>query len=249
VATISSLQGLGRPRLAGHEEASTQHSVDLSSFPHTYQVGRSRLTVLVWYFLNAIVFNTALVPMSGIKRRLLRLFGAKVGKGVVIKPRVNIKYPWNVSIGDHSWIGEGAWLDSLGKISIGSNVCVSQDVYLCTGSHDWSRPTFDLIVKPITLEDGVWLGCRTQVMGGVTMASHSILAAGSTISKSTEPYVIYRGNPAEPVKVREIEPAEEQPQPQPARKPAARGYRLVFPDAKPAASQPAGNLALASSSV
>jgi len=77
---------------------------------------------------------------------------------VVFKPSINVKYPWKLEIGDHSWIGEGAWLDSLAPIRIGSNCCISQGVYFCTGNHDWTDPAFGLIVKPIVIEDGAWVG-------------------------------------------------------------------------------------------
>ncbi len=246
MATIPSLHGLTHSRLVEGSNASSQASVDLAGYRSTYSVGRGRFAVWAWYFINALVFLSPFVPHYGLKRWLLRRFGATVGRGVVIKPRVNIKYPWNVSIGDNTWIGEGAWIDSLGKVEIGANVCISQDVYLCTGSHDWSLSSFDLIVKPITVEDGAWLGCRTQVMGGVTVASHSVLAAGSTLSQDTEPYMIYRGNPAQGVKLREVR--EARPQPRPQRKPDRR-YRLVFPEPVTNPDAAAGNLALARSGI
>jgi len=134
----------------------------------------------------------------------LKLFGANIGSGVVVKPGINIKYPWNLEIGDHSWIGEGAWLDSLASIKIGKNVCISQGTYFCTGNHDWTDPAFGLIVKPIIIEDGTWIGAQATVLPGVTVASHSIVTAGSVIAKDTEPYMIYAGNPAVKVKERII---------------------------------------------
>ncbi|MGD0581153.1 MAG: putative colanic acid biosynthesis acetyltransferase, partial [Bryobacteraceae bacterium] len=91
---------------------------------------------------------------------MLRLFGARIGQGVVIKPGTRVKFPWRLQIGEHSWIGESAWLDDLSEISIGSNCCVSQGAYLCTGNHDWSDPAFRLIVRPIVLCDGSWVGAH-----------------------------------------------------------------------------------------
>lgn len=176
--------------------------VDLSTFDNSwYDPGRGRAVRAIWYGVNLLVFASSVVPFSGPKRWLLRLFGAKVGRDVVIKPRVNIKYPWRVEIGDNAWIGEGVWLDSLTTIRIGSHCCISQGAYLCTGSHDWHSSSFDLIVKPITLEQGVWICCRALVLGGVTLADHSILAAGSTLTHDTQPYTVYRGNPAEPIRL------------------------------------------------
>ena len=127
-----------------------------------------------------------------------------MGTGVVIKPGINIKYPWNLAIDDYSWIGENTWLDSLVPIKIDKNVCISQGAYLCTGNHDWSDPAFGLIVKPICIEDGAWIGAQSMILPGVRIASHSIVTAGSVISTHTEPYAIYSGNPAKKIRMRKI---------------------------------------------
>jgi putative colanic acid biosynthesis acetyltransferase WcaF len=180
-------------------------TVNLSLFNNSwYTAGRGYVVRVVWHFVNALFLQNPLNPSSGLKIRLLRFFGAKIGKGVVLKPSINVKYPWNLTIGDFTWIGEHAWLDSLAPITIGDNACISQGVYCCTGNHDWTDPAFGLVVKPIVIEDGAWVGARATVLPGVTVKSHSIVAAGSVIAKDTEPYMIYSGNPAVPVKERKI---------------------------------------------
>lgn len=141
----------------------------------------------------------------GLKRGVLRMFGAKIGKGVVIKPCVNIKYPWFLSVGDHSWIGENVWIDNLGKTEIGKNVCISQGALLLCGNHNYKKKTFDLVVGEIKLEEGVWIGARATVTGGVTCHSHAILTAGSVTSKDLDAYGIYRGNPATFVRERKFD--------------------------------------------
>src|SRR5262245_35006921 len=124
----------------------TKSSVDLSNYSaKNFDRGKPIWVEILWRFVSALFFQNPLFPCYGIKRMLLLCVGARVGVGVLIKPRVTITFPWKVSIENHSWIGEGAWLDSLGSISIGSNVCISQNAYLCTGSHDSRRTTFDLI--------------------------------------------------------------------------------------------------------
>lgn len=140
-------------------------------------------------------------PFGGLKKLVLRMFGAKIGKGVVIKQRVNIKYPWKLKIGDHSWIGEDVWIDNLGEVKIGNNCCLSQGALLLCGNHNYKKSTFDLMVGNITLEDGVWIGAKCLVTGGVYCHSHALLAAGSVTHKNLEAYHIYQGNPA--IKVRE----------------------------------------------
>jgi len=135
---------------------------------------------------------------------LLKLFGASVGNGVVIKPNVNIKYPWFLRIGDYSWIGEDVWIDNLAKVEIGSHVCISQGAFLLCGNHDYTKPSFDLMVKPIIIEDGVWVGAKSVVCPGVTCFSHAILSVGSIATKNLEAYSIYQGNPAQKIKERRI---------------------------------------------
>ncbi len=136
---------------------------------------------------------------------MLRAFGAKIGRGVVIKPEVKITFPWKLEVGDFVWLGEECWLLNLGRVAIGSNVCISQRAFLCTGNHNYRRSTFDLIVKPIIIEDGVWLGAGSWVGPGVRAGSHSVLTAGSVAVADLEPSGVYQGNPALLVKRRTIE--------------------------------------------
>jgi len=178
---------------------------DLSKFDNSwYKPGAGGVKRLLWYFANACFFINPLVPFSGLKVTLLRMFGATVGNGVVIKPSVNIKYPWNLQIGDNAWIGEKVWIDSLGKVTIGANACISQGALLLSGNHNYRKAAFDLMVGEIHLEAGVWIGAQSTVTGGVTCHSHSILSVGSVASSDLEPYSIYRGNPAVKVKDRTI---------------------------------------------
>ena len=179
--------------------------VNLGSFDNRwYDPGAGCIRRLAWFCVNAIVLQCPLNPFSSVKVLALRLFGAKIGSGVVIKPAVNVKYPWRLKIGDRVWIGERVWLDNLDTIEVGSDCCISQGAYLCTGNHDWSDAAFGLIVKPIVVEDGAWIGARATVLPGVTIRTHSVAGAGAVISHDTEPYTIWQGNPAIMVKQRQI---------------------------------------------
>jgi putative colanic acid biosynthesis acetyltransferase WcaF len=169
-----------------------------------YDVGRSRLVTILWYFTNILFFINPLNPISSLKVFLLRLFGAKIGKGVLIKPCVNIKYPWKLSIDDYSWIGENVWIDNLNDVSIGKNVCISQGAMLLTGNHNYKKTTFDLMIGTITLEEGSWIGAKSLVGPNVVCKSHSILAINSVTTQDLEPYIIYQGNPAQKVRQRII---------------------------------------------
>lgn len=165
------------------------------------------LRQVLWYLVNAIVFHSWLFPFSAVKQRLLVMFGAKIGKGVVIKPRVNIKYPWRLNVGDNVWIGEGVWIDNLAFVSLASNVCISQDAYLLTGNHDYSDHAFGLITSGITVDKGAWIGARSLVCPGVHVAGHAVLTAGSVLTKDADSYGIYQGNPAKLVRKRVIRQA------------------------------------------
>jgi putative colanic acid biosynthesis acetyltransferase WcaF len=132
------------------------------------------------------------------------LFGCSLGKGVVIKPNVNIKYPWKLSLGSNIWIGERVWIDNLDNVTIGNNVCISQGAMLICGSHNYKKQSFDLITKEIILNEGVWVGAKSIILPGVVAESHAILSAGSVISKNLESFTVYKGNPAEKVGSRTI---------------------------------------------
>jgi len=177
---------------------------NLSSFNNSWFKPGNKLKVLLWYFVNVLFINNSLFPISKLKVLLLRIFGAKVGDGVFIKPSVNIKYPWNLIVGNNVWIGEGVWIDNLAKVYIKDNVCISQGAMLLCGNHNYKKSSFDLITGEIVLEDGVWIGAQTIVCPGVKCKSHSILTVGSVANKDLEPFGIYKGNPAVKVKTREI---------------------------------------------
>lgn len=178
---------------------------DLASYNnHPYHPGGSAIKRVLWFYVNALMFKTSLFPFSGIKIALLRMFGASIGKKVVIRHRVNIKYPWLLKVGDNTWLGDGVWIDNLVMVTIGRNVCISQATILQTGSHNYKKTTFDLITGNIILEDGVWIGCGAVVTQGVIAASHAVLSTGSVATKNLEAYSVYQGNPAVKVRQREI---------------------------------------------
>ena len=181
-------------------------SVDLSSYSsRSFDRGASKLREALWLLVSLFLFRLCPFSFSSLKCAILRVFGAKIGKGVVIKPQVKITFPWKLEIGDFVWLGEECWLLNLERIVIGNNVCISQRAFLCTGNHNHRLSTFDLIVKPITVEDGAWLCAGSWVGPGVKIGSHAILTACSITAAHLEPWGIYRGNPAVFVKKRTIE--------------------------------------------
>jgi putative colanic acid biosynthesis acetyltransferase WcaF len=174
---------------------------DLSIFNNSNYNPGNKLKILVWYIILNVFFMNRLFPFMAPKQWLLRIFGAQVGQGLIIKPNVNIKYPWNLIIGDHVWIGENVWIDNLDKVTIGSHCCISQGALILSGNHNYKKTTFDLVTLPIVIKEGVWIGARATVVQGITCKSHSILSVASVATSDLEEYTIYQGVPA--VKVRE----------------------------------------------
>ena len=178
---------------------------DLSTFDNRwFDPGAGALKRLLWYLTSWFWFESGMLVPYAWKRNILRAYGARIGKRVVVKPRVQIKYPWKLTIGDHAWIGEHAWIDNLDLVEIGANACISQGALILSGNHDYSKASFDLMVKPIRIEEGAWIGAKSVVTQGVTVGSHAVLTVSSVASSDLEPYGIYRGNPATKIKDRSI---------------------------------------------
>ncbi|MGB7167478.1 MAG: WcaF family extracellular polysaccharide biosynthesis acetyltransferase [Acidobacteriaceae bacterium] len=173
-------------------------SIDLGSFRKNETIpGRGHVIQLLWAMVGLPVLHNAWVPGSRWRVTILRLFGAKIGSGVVIKPGVRVKFPWKLRIGDNSWIGEDCWIDNLAEVTLGSNVCLSQACYLCTGNHDWKDPSFSMTASPIVLEDGVWVASRSTLGPGVRLGRNAIAAMGSVVRSAIPAGEIHGGNPAQ----------------------------------------------------
>lgn len=186
--------------MSTHDQNSERPLCDLSAFSNPeYNPGRGIFTRTLWYYCSLFFFESGWLPVSGFKVRLLRLFGANIGKGVNFKPHVRIKYPWRLTIGDHCWIGQNVWIDNIEDVTIGSHVCVSQYSYFCTGSHDHRSPTFALLAKPIVIKNGAWIGARATLLGGIEIAANAIVAAGALVVKSVPAVTIVGGNPAKEI--------------------------------------------------
>lgn len=178
--------------------------VDLNSYNNDWYIPGGKVKILLWMLTSILFFRTQLPIPSFIKVTILRIFGANIGTGVVIKPSVSIKYPWKLSIGDYSWIGENVWIDNLELVKIGNNCCLSQGCYLLTGNHDFTSSTFDLIISPINIKNEAWVGAKSVVCPGVTVCRGAVLTVGSIATKNLEEMGIYQGNPAIKIKKRAI---------------------------------------------
>jgi putative colanic acid biosynthesis acetyltransferase WcaF len=175
--------------------------VDLSDYNNRNKayhasIGASVFKQILWLICSVMIIRNPLIPFSGLRQLVLLAFGAKIGQSPVIKPGVIIKFPWKLVMGDFVWLGENCWIDNLAVVTIGNNCCISQGAMLCTGNHDYRSPHFDLIMEPIVLEDGVWIGARSVVGPGMYCSTQSVLTAGSVLTTNMEANMIYQGNPA-----------------------------------------------------
>jgi putative colanic acid biosynthesis acetyltransferase WcaF len=164
--------------------------------------GRPLLVEVAWYLAKWLLFLTAFPVPSALKRAVLRLFGAQIGKGVIIKPRVNIHLPWKLIVGDFSWIGEEVFILNFERVSIGAHCCVSQRAFLCTGNHDYSKPEMPYRNRPISMEDGVWVGAQAFVGPGVTLGNEAVITAGSIVIKDQPAQMVCSGNPCAAIRAR-----------------------------------------------
>jgi putative colanic acid biosynthesis acetyltransferase WcaF len=179
--------------------------IDLSKPDNTELVRGAPLAVeALWYFLASPLLQLRLITSSSFRRLLLRLFGAKIGPGVYLKPGIRVKFPWYLEVGEYSWLGEDLWIDNLAKVTIGAHCCVSQGAYLCTGNHDWSTPNMKLFRKPITCEDGSWVGAKSIICPGVTVGKGAVVSAGSVVTNNVPAMEVHAGNPAHFIRLRKL---------------------------------------------
>jgi putative colanic acid biosynthesis acetyltransferase WcaF len=179
-------------------------NLNLYKNPENFR-GKSVIIVQLWWLIQASLFKLSPQVMYGWRRFLLRCFGAEIGKGVIIRPSIQITYPWKVTIGDYSWIGDDVVLYSLGEIIIGKNTVISQKSYICTGTHDYSKIDFPILAKKIVIGDECWLATDVFVSPGVTINKGVVVGARSTVIKDLDSNSVYVGSPARFIKKRKIE--------------------------------------------
>jgi len=169
-----------------------------------YTPGAPLLKQILWHYVGAPALASNYLPFSNFKVFILRCFGATIGEGNRIKPGVKVKFPWRLTVGNHCWLGENLWIDNMAPVTIEDNVCLSQEVYLCTGNHDWHKPTFNLRLGGIEIKSSSWIAAKAVVGPGVTIGSGAILTLGSVATQSLMSWTIYTGNPAQPIKTRKM---------------------------------------------
>jgi putative colanic acid biosynthesis acetyltransferase WcaF len=172
--------------------------MDLSRYSVAdFDRGASRFKEMLWQFCRCTFFAPPWPLPSAFRVALLRMFGATIGSGVVVRSEVNITFPWRLVIGDHVWLGEGVTILSLAPVTIESNVCISQKAFLCTGSHRWRSELFELKTAPIVVRSGTWIAACAFIGPGVEIGAGSVISAGAVVFDHVPPGSLARGNPAQ----------------------------------------------------
>lgn len=173
--------------------------VDLRSYDQSwFDRGRPTWYILFWWLVQAIAFPLTPHPLNNVRCAILRLFGADIGKGVLIRPTARFTYPWKVTIGDYSWIGDDVVFYSLDRIHIGQHCVISQKSYLCTGSHDIHDPGFGLKTASITIDNGVWIAADCFIGLGVKIGANAVIGARSSVFTHMPPGQVCWGSPCHP---------------------------------------------------
>ncbi len=195
-----------RPISDNHANTLTGESlIDLRLYNQSkFDRGRPGWLILLWWFVQAIAFPLTPHPCNSIRSGLLRLFGAKIGRGAVIRPTARFTYPWKIEIGDYSWIGDDVVLYSLERIAIGKHCVISQKSYLCTGTHDPQDPAFGLITAPVIINNGVWIAADCFIGPGVEIGANALIGARSSVFKNMPASFVCTGTPCRPRYRREI---------------------------------------------
>jgi putative colanic acid biosynthesis acetyltransferase WcaF len=164
--------------------------------------GRRKFRVQMWYITWLFLFRLSPHVINGFRVFLLNLFGAKVSTKAKIRPSCFVSYPWNLSVGEYSYLGDRVFIDSLDKVEIGAHVSVSNDVYITAGTHNHQAASFDLILKPVCISSESWLAVRSVIMPGVVIGTGAVVAAAAVVTKSVPALEIWAGNPAKFIKPR-----------------------------------------------
>lgn len=170
--------------------------IDLGSAPgERASWGKPRAVIYLWAVMELLFVTNPWQVSSGLRVRVLRLFGAEIGRSVIFRPRTRVRFPWKLHIGDRSWIGEGVWFHNQDDIYLGSDVVISQECFLTTGSHR-HKSDMGLITRPIHISDGVWITSRCMVLGGSRLGTSALVRPMSLVAATIPAGQIWGGNPA-----------------------------------------------------
>ncbi len=174
-----------------------RHAPESSRWTTREKIGRA-----LWMLLGRPAFRLTFHNWYGVRRAILRAFGANVAAGARVRPTANIEIPWNITLGENCVVGDHAILYSLGRITVGDRAIISQYAHLCAGTHDFTRPEFPLLRPPVTIGEDAWIAADAYVGPGVTVGARAVLGARSSAFKDLAPDTIHAGSPARAVRPR-----------------------------------------------
>ena len=163
---------------------------------------KNRIARAIWGIVCAVLFRPTPRPFHAWRNFVLRIFGAKIGRGCHIYPKVRIWAPWNLICDEEVGIGDGAILYNQASITLGKRAVVSQGAHLCTGTHDYESEGFELFAKAITVGDHAWLAAECFVHPGVTVGEGAVVGARSVVTRDVPAWMVCAGNPCKPIKAR-----------------------------------------------
>lgn len=165
---------------------------------------RNVLGRILWAIVGGIFFRYSPRPLHSWRIFLLRCFGAKVGKGVLIFPLVKVWAPWNLELRYECVIANRVNLYSQGKITIGCQAIISQGTHICAGTHDYNKSDFPLITSPILIDDQAWIAAEAFIHPGVTIGKGAVVGARSVVTKDMPEWMVCAGHPCKPIKPRDL---------------------------------------------
>ena len=198
--TAGSWAAASDQRFSNPEHALTSPRQNLADYrlPLDWSPGAPRWKQVLWLLIGQPLLASEL-PGTPWRRALLQAFGAHLGAGGRLKPRLRVKFPWRLVVGDHCWLGEGVWIDNLAPVTLADRVCLSQGAYLCTGNHDFRSPHFELRVQPIMIGSDAWIGAGAVLAPGTQVGNAAVVALGAVASGELPAGAVLRGNPAQVV--------------------------------------------------
>lgn len=174
--------------------------IDVASNRGAQKYGTKILIARVLWGLLHPMFRFSPRPLWGWRRLLLRMFGARIGRGAHIYPTARISMPWNITVGEYAAVGDYAILYALGPITLGARTTISQGAHLCAGSHDIKDPARRLLTPPITVECDVWICADAFIGPGVIVGRGAVVGARAVVMSDVRPFIVVAGNPAFTIK-------------------------------------------------
>ena len=173
-----------------------------ASYPYSFREYARRFA---WEWVQASLIRFSPRRAHRWRRFWMNLFGARIASTAFTKATTTVQHPWLLEVGEHSTIGERVTVYNLGKVTIGEHTVVSQNVHICAGTHDYSKPDLPLLRTPITIGSGVWVCADAFIGPNVTIGDNAVVGARAVVTKDVPPGMVVAGNPARVVKARKMD--------------------------------------------